>query len=81
MGVGVGLGGAFLIALAAIVWYFRRRTKNAGAGGSDDLVDNMSPHKQESIPQQLQQSAPTELPGDRGVEVSAEPAPVRHELP
>lgn len=74
VGAGVGLGGAFLIALVAIVWYFRRRTKNAGAGGGSDvapayaLVDNnMSSRKQESIPQQPQKSTPAELPDDRGV--------------
>ena len=54
-------------------------------------VDNMDPYKQEGIPQQPQHLAPVEvpgdtrvneLPGDRGVEVSAQPAnPVRYELP
>lgn len=94
VGVGVGLGGAFLIALAGIVWYFRRRSKNAAAAaavapppGSDVApvyytpVDNMSAYKQEDMPQQPVQQALVEVPGDRGVEVSAQPAPVRYELP
>lgn len=86
VGVGVGLGCAFLIALGAILWYIRLWIKKATAAGSNvapahGSADNMSSYKQENIPQQPQQSALTELPGDRGVEVSAEPAPVRHELP